>query len=386
MSTSTEGKTPSNGPQSDDNKRTIIFVGVAVACLAITGILDWANRPARIKEYGKLGKEFYPDFTDPTVATSLSVKVINADNLKPLEFSVKQANNGRWVIPSHHNYPADAADQLAQTASSVIGIKREAMVTRWPSDHARYGVVDPETDSVTVDELEGIGKRLTFRGKDDEVLASFIIGKQEEGKENRFYVRHPAEDETYIAELSIDLSTKFGDWVKTDLLDIQGSDILKVDLQDYSFEERGMSLAVTNTIETKLTRPTSAEDWKMEGLDETTKQVNTEAISATVNTLADLAIAGVRPKQPGLTGELELDRSVVANQRDVDRLQNDLMSRGFLLQPSKSNPEELRLIAREGELAVGTADGLSYQLHFGRAFAGSDEELEIGFSTGASSK
>ncbi|MGB0596943.1 MAG: hypothetical protein ACPGLY_09645 [Rubripirellula sp.] len=381
MSTSSAGNSNSTGKPQNNSGRTIMFVGVAVACSAITFILGWANSPKEIQEFGKVGEEFYPKFTDPTVATALAVKVIDSDNLKPLEFSVEQASNGQWVIPSHHNYPADAADQLAKTASSVIGIKRGAMVTRWDSDHPQYGVVDPETDSVSVDEIDGIGKRLTFRGTDDKILASFIIGKKVEDQENRYYVRHPGEDETYIAELDIDLSTKFGDWVKTDLLDVEGSDILRIDLQDYSFEERGMQLAVTNTIETELSRDSSTDDWKMKGLDVATKQVNAEAIAETVNAVADLAIAGVRPKQPGLTGDLELDRSVIGSQRDVDRIQADLLARGFLLQPSTSDPKQLRLIAREGELSVGTSDGLVYQLHFGRAFTGSDEELEIGFSS-----
>jgi hypothetical protein len=283
------------------------------------------------------------------------------------------------VIPSHHNYPADAEDQLAETASSVIGIKRGAMVTRWASDHARYGVVDPETDSVGVDQLEGIGKRLTLRGPDDAVLASYIIGKKVEGESDQYYVRHPGEDETYIAELNISLSTKFTDWVNTDLLDIDSFDVRRVDLNDYSFDElRG---TVTGKVESKLSRESSSDDWKMEGIDEETQEVDQDAMRDTVNELANLELAGVRPKQPGLTADLKLDRSALKSQRDVDRLQSDLLSRGFLLQPSQSDPETLTLISREGEMSVGTEDGLQYKLHFGRVFTGSEEELEIGLTS-----
>ncbi len=89
------------------------------------------NRPAPIKEFGKVGQEFYASFTDPTKATALEVSTIDTDELKPLEFEVKRSDNGRWVIPSHHNYPADAEDRLADTAASTIGIKRGALVTRW---------------------------------------------------------------------------------------------------------------------------------------------------------------------------------------------------------------------------------------------------------------
>ena len=373
-----------DGPRqemSDEGRKTLIFAGSAVACLLITGAFELASRPETITEYGRVGEEFYPEFADPTVAKSLSVKVIDADELRPLEFSVEQAANGRWVIPSHHGYQADAEDRLADTASSVIGIKRGAMVTRWPADHARYGVVDPETESVGVDELDGIGKRLTLRGEDDSVLASYIIGKQVDDEEGQYYVRHPAEDETYIADLDISLSTKFTDWINTDLLDINNFDVRQVVLNDYSFEERGRSLAVTETVVSELSRETSSDDWQLESIDES-KEVDQDAIRETVNAVADLELAGVRPKQPGLGGDLTLDRSVVRSQADVDRLQADLLSRGFLLQPNESDPNQLRLISREGEVSVGAEDGLKYNLHFGRVFTGSDEELEIGFESG----
>ena len=107
-------------------KTTYWFLGGALAFLAITGAAEWANRPAAIKEFGRVGEEFYSDFVDPTLATSLEVFVFDADAVKPKEFRVERLDNGRWVIPSHHNYPADAEEQLAKTASSVIGIKRGA--------------------------------------------------------------------------------------------------------------------------------------------------------------------------------------------------------------------------------------------------------------------
>jgi hypothetical protein len=360
-------------------RRTWLFVGGALACLAVTALFELASRPDEIREYGKVGQEFYPEFTDPTLATSLAVKVIDSEELEPLEFSVLQADNGRWVIPSHHNYPADAADQLAKTASSVIGIKRGAMVTRWASDHPRYGVVDPETDSVSVDQIEGIGKRLTLANKDG-VLASYIIGEKLEGKDNQYYVRHPGEDETYIADLDISLSTRFRDWINTDLLDITNFDVRRLSLNDYSFEERGTTLALTNTVVSTLTRESSGADWTMEGIDTQSQEVNQEAARSTVDAVADLAIIGVRPKQPGLTADLKLDRDALRTQRDLDRLQSDLLSRGFLLQPSQSDPNVLRLISREGEMSAGTEDGLVYNLHFGRVFTGSEKELEIGLN------
>ena len=374
------GNQAAESESTHEAKRTWAFVVAAIGALLITGLVEWSSRPEPIEEYGKVGQEFYPDFKDPTTATSLTVSVIDPDEVKPLEFSVKQAENGQWVIPSHHNYPADAADQLAKTAGSLIGIERDAMVSRWASDHARYGVVDPQTDSVGIDELEGIGKRITLEAEDGTVLASYIVGNEveDEGDGNRFYVRHPNEDETYIADLDIDLTTRFRDWVNTDLLDVTASDVRRIELNDYSFDElRG---TLTGSVESVLSRDSGTEDWKLAGIDEATQQVNETAVTDTLNTLANLEIAGVRPKQPGLTADLRLDRSALKSQRDVDRLQSDLLARGFLLQPKADDKEQLELIAREGEMFVGSDDGLLYRLYFGRVFTGSDQELEIGLS------
>ena len=374
------GQEASSTPSSNLSGRTMAFVGVAVGCLAITGLFDAMNRPAAIKEFGKMGQEFYPEFTDPTTATSLTVSVIDPEEVKPLQFSVKQSDDtGQWVIPSHHDYPADAADQLAKTASSIIGIKRGAMISRWESDHAKYGVVDPETDSVSIDQIEGIGKRITIGGPNEATLASYIVGKKNEDSTNQYFVRHPDEAETYIAELDINLTTKFGDWVNTDLLEITNGDIVRLDLNDYSIDE--IQGTITGNIESVLSRDSSSADWELEGMDAETEQVKTTAVTETLTALTSLEIAGVRPKQAGLTPDLQIDRAALRSQGDFDRLSRDLLSRGFLLQPNRENKELLELISREGEMFVGASDGLLYRLYFGRAFTGSNEDLEIGLSS-----
>ena len=360
-------------------KTTYWFLGGALAFLAITGGAEWASRPAPIKEFGRVGEEFYSEFVDPTLATSLEVFVFDADAVKPKEFRVERLDNGRWVIPSHHNYPADAEEQLAKTASSVIGIKRGAMVTRWAADHARYGVVNPKQDSLTVDEVDGVGQRLILRGEDESVLADYVVGKQVEGEYDQYYVRHPDEDEVYLAKLDIDLSTKFTDWIDTDLFDISTGNVLNLTVNDYSFDE--LSGKLTQSDVTELTREkTWSDDWELDSLNKETEELNKDAIRDTLNAISNLEIAGVRAKQQGLTPDLMLDKAVLSSQRDVDRLQSDLLSRGFLLQPGE-NQEALNLIAREGELYAGTDDGLVYRMHFGRVFTGSEEELEIGFGT-----
>jgi len=387
MSTTAEHSTENNRTGSTEQtagthtRRTIIFVVVAAACVALTTLVEFSSRPPAIQEFGRVGEEFYPEFTDPTLASSLEVYVFDTEKVRPLDFQVARLPNGRWTIPSHHNYPADAEDQLAQTAASVIGIKRGAMVTRWPADHAHYAVVNPKQDVLNVDEVEGVGKRVILKSDNGDVLADYIIGERvEDTNSNQYYVRHPDESEVYIASLEIDLSTRFADWVDTNLLDITRSKIVEITVNDYSFDElRGViSLRDTST----LHREKSFDPWVLDGLDESVEEVDDDAMRDTLSAIVDMKIVGVRPKQKGLTPELRLDRDVLRSQNDIDRLQSDLLTRGFLLQQDR-NTDELSLVAREGELYAATTDGLRYRLHFGRAFAGSQEELEIGLSSGA---
>jgi len=378
MSTSTDSTSNSSVPSPAG--RTTVFVAAAAACLGITAAFDYASRPAAIEEFGRIGEEFYPEFTDPTLASGLEVHVFDKEEVLPRDFIVTRLPNGRWTIPSHHGYPADAEDQLGKTAASVIGIKRGAMVTRWPADHAQYGVVNPRQDSLKVDEVEGVGKRLILKGEGDEVLVDYIIGDSAGTEQsNEYYVRSPDEDEVYIASLTIDLSTKFSDWIDTDMLHINQSDLVGLTINDYAFEETQRGIAVSKTKTNVLKRDKSSDPWTLDDLNEETEEVDKDAMRDAANAIADMKIVGVREKQPGLTPDLKLDREAINSQGDVERMQTDLMSKGFLLQPDET-PESLKLIAREGELFASTSDGLTYRMYFGRAFTGTQEELEIGLT------
>ena len=100
--------------------RTLTFGAVAAfAVLSAMGV-KYINRPVTNADFADVGQEFFAEFTDPLKATSLSVAKYDTEAKEPMAFSVKQDDKGLWVIPSHHNYPAEAADRLARTASSFM--------------------------------------------------------------------------------------------------------------------------------------------------------------------------------------------------------------------------------------------------------------------------
>lgn len=355
--------------------KTFGYVGTAAACLAVTGFAELFNGTPEIKEFGKVGTEFYEEFTDPTVAAELEVFVFDQEAVRAREFKVARQENGLWTIPSHHDYPADAEERLGKTAASIIGIKRGAMVTRWNADHALYGVINPKKDALSVEDVEGVGQRLILRKDDDSVLADYIIGKEVEGRTGEYYVRHPEEDEVYIANLEIDLSTSFTDWIDDKLFTFSNGDVVDVTVNDYVFNGKSVSESVVSTLRRE---EAWGDNWDLEGLNTETQEINVEKVNATLTALSDLEVIGVRPKQKGLTPELQLDREYLTQTAQLNLLQQDLFASGFVLQPT-ADPEVLSLISREGELLAGTNNGLRYQLYFGSIFTGSQEELEIGF-------
>ncbi len=363
--------------------RTLIFVVVAGVSIALATVTHFATKPKPLTEFEAVGTEFYPEFTDPVEAKALTVVAYDEDTATVKEFSVK-FKDGRWRIPSHHNYPADAKDRLYKTAASVVGIVRGALADRQASSHEKYGVIDPTDENVT--SLKGRGQRITLTKEDGSTLADYIIGKKVEGESegSRYYVRKPKEEETYITELDIDLSTKFSDWIESDLLKLDSYDLAEIVVNKYSIDEnRG---AIVNREISKLNREKSGDPWKLDGLNEETEEVNKDNVREMVNGLGDLKIVGVRPKPGGLKPDLSIDPKFVRNQLEFNILRSQMAAKGFILASAPGEEKKLHLYSDEGELVAATDKGLVYNLRFGKIFTGTEFEIEVGFASDKADK
>ncbi len=367
-------------------KKTIFFVAAAVFSLTLAIVVDWVTRPKPIAGFEKVGQEFYPDFKDPSEATALRVVVYDEDTASAKPFMVEY-KDGAWRIPSHHNYPADAKERLARTAASLIGIKREALASRRPTDHARFGVIDPLDESNP--SLKGRGHRITLF-KNGNILVDFIIGKKVEGTENEYYIRRADENEVYRAKLNLDVSTKFADWVEPNLLKLDRYDLVKIAESKPIIDPTTGRMVGEETFE--LTRNSSTDDWKLAGLNEQTEELDKSKITSLEFALQDLRLVGVRPKpqyegKPLLTADLTFNppdaikNNPQALQVVIEQLRNNLAERGFFLGPDQRDPKKTRVYSREGELTAYTNKGVVYHLHFGNVFEGTEEEIEIGKSS-----
>ena len=134
-------------------KLTKTLAGAAL----LLAVVAFATAPRNITPSAFLdqGELFFPDFEDPNVATTLEVIEFNEETAAASPFKVTN-EAGKWTIPSHHNYVADGADRLAETAAGVITIRKDDIRSDNVADHETLGVLDPLDESAT--SLRGSGK------------------------------------------------------------------------------------------------------------------------------------------------------------------------------------------------------------------------------------
>ena len=352
-------------------KRTITFVGVA-ALLIGAAIY---NRPAKeiTPEYLvklNVGEKFFKDF-NPSEATAILVASFDETTTAKKKFEVV-SRGGVWSIPTRYNYPADGQDQLAKTATSVMHVKREELAGASRELHEQFGVIAPMIEDTKL--LKGRGQELQLR-KGETVIFDLIIGKAVKDRPGFFYVRKPDEDATYIAKLDINLSTKFADWIETDLLKINRDELTEIVIDDYKVD-RAQGKILKGDI-SKLDRAETKDPWTLEGIDDEKEEVDVTKVNGMIGALDDLKIVGVRPKPKGFKPDLSIDTEIVKDQQDLVMLAKDLTQRGFAVTANPKDPSQVKLYSDQGDLIAATNLGVVYTLRFGEVFLGDDSEIEI---------
>ncbi|NLY03208.1 MAG: DUF4340 domain-containing protein [Rhodopirellula sp.] len=361
----------------NENTKTLTFV-VAAAAVAL---IAWVSRPSmpEMTAEDMRGERLFPEFNDPLAAASLEVVKYDEGTATIAPFKVAQVN-GRWSIPSHDNYPADAKDHLAAAATALMGVEVLSVESDNAGDHELYGVIDPSSKSLSAG-ATGVGTRVTMKDKDSKPLLDLIIGKEVPDQPELHYVRRATQDPVYVVKAKTDkLSTKFEDWIEEDLLNLNTWDIIGVKLHDYSVDlmagrlkERarvGLEYNDTGDPKWKIVDDRVFQGGKFEpGKLAENQELDTARLDKMKTALDDLKIVDVSRKPEGLSGDLKATGSVYADRET----QQSLANRGFYLVQLDDKVYELR--SNEGETRVLMKDGVEYVLRFGQ-IAGGGEKVE----------
>ena len=370
--------------KNNETFKTSLFVAFAGLFVGIAAMAYMVSKPTPLAGVEKEGEAFYPKFKNPSEALSLEVVALNAAKTDVNTFTVKQ-EDGIWVIPPF-NYPADAKDRFFVTATSMIGAKRGAFVDRFPSNHKLYQVADPlKVDGSNPDapSINDVGNRITLTGVGDKVLFDLIIGKEHSKQPGLYYVRKPGENAVWLSKVSIDLSTKFSDWINSDLLGVTSTDVRSISIKRYSIDERKATIKPEG--ESLLTRKSTAPAWQLKGLNIKTEQVNNPHIQELLTHLTGIKIVGVHKKPESLAGLVDSPNIAHAQGNlDISKVKlsdiqdSRLISKGFFL--GQDTGEQLILLSNEGEVVITTEAGIAYALYFGELFTGSEYDIKLGFT------
>ena len=153
------------------------------------------------------------------------VLVIETGGLK-LKF--KQNKDSVWVAEDKFKYPA-SSKLIQKVISQLADMRKIAVKTRMPSRFNQIGVEpyqQADANSVFV----------KLKAADGEILAESIFGAQFRrnniGVAEGTFIRHPKEQQAWLASGSIDIPSDLLSWLDTRILNIGSNEIKKIKLWD----------------------------------------------------------------------------------------------------------------------------------------------------------
>jgi hypothetical protein len=365
-----------------ENAKTITFIVVGLLAIA----LGLATRPssADLDVETLVGRNLTPKFSSPEDAKRLRIVRFDEDTATLREFEVAE-QDGLWTIPSKNGYPADAARQMAEAATSLMDRKILRVESSSASDHEQYGVVDPLSPKLEPGQ-KGVGTRVTMSDSQNKPLADLIIGKPVKDAEGQRYVREAGRDVVYVIEIDPSkLSTNFENWIEKDLLKLNPWDLQQVEIKDYSAElvpvmtrdgRFGIVPQWDPRAELTLRYNDSDGKWSAvrlrrfdpkqgdgEYVDFTLaedEELNEEKLNGLKNALDDLQIVDVVRKPAGLSKDLKAGEDFMNNREALE----SLSSKGFTAAKTSENGP-LEIISSDGEVIATMKNGTEYVLRFG---------------------
>jgi hypothetical protein len=300
-------------------------------------------------------------------------------------FEVHRTPDGRWVVPSHGDYPADATAQMAEAANVLINLPIIGVASEVATDQELFGVVEPTQKRLDEGD-KGFGIMVGMQDKKGNDLAKIVIGKKVANTENHHFVRKVGQDVVYVVAIDTSkLSTNFGDWIEKDLLKINPWDIDRVSIKDYQLvvkptEDGSISIGVDPRMDLTVGLEEGGSSWVVDKFTQYVKQkpvsstlsadeeLNKEALDTLKSAVDSLQIVDVEAKPKGLGSAALAEEEIKPEQLGIAmnnlEIRAKLQEVGFLPAP-RNNRYEWK--GANGEMTVGTKDGVEYVLRFGNS-------------------
>ena len=219
---------------------------------------------------------------------------------RPRPFKVTR-KDGKWVIPSHYDYPADAKQRLVNTATGVIGLVKDSIRSDRVEDQEAFGVIDPLDTKAQQPQgdrqaghaqgrlRQGPGRLHHRQGGQGPPRPALRPGPRPEADLRRERQGRPLDP---VRRLDRD----------------QPAEARRRPGPQGRHRPQGVRPRPPAARSPARSSPSSARTPRPPGPSTacpTGKEPNTETLLALSNALGDLKIAGIRPKPEGLTADLK---------------------------------------------------------------------------------
>lgn len=185
--------------------------------------------------------------------------------------------SGNWGIAESDNYPA-LLDKVKQTVLAVSALQVIAEKTDNPDLYKRLGVEDPDSKGAT--------SHLLALSGNGEQLAELVVGKTRRSRSAAgapgLYVRLPNQQQALLVEGSLSVSADLIDWIKRDIVNIEGDRVNAVRLRP------------AGGTEVSLKRDNSADDLTLQDIPEGKEQASEYLIGRMATMLENIYVEDVR--------------------------------------------------------------------------------------------
>ena len=147
--------------------------------------------------------------------------------------SLMQLKGGGWIEESM-KYEADSS-QIQDLLLKLYQTNLGDLVTNNASHHKRFKLVAPP-DNFEKWEKDLYGESVSLLKGDGTIILSFLIGKNRKNGQGQ-YIRYNGSNKVFHIPESLNINTKFNDWLDKKLLELEGDLVKNIKIKEVSEEK-----------------------------------------------------------------------------------------------------------------------------------------------------
>lgn len=203
--------------------RTVgVLVGVGILALAGGWYFGTATTPTEQTTVSG-GQLMFPDLA-PKLKDAARVEITHQGK----QVVIEKRSDGGWGIASMHDYPV-LETKLRGVLTGLTELRLAEPRTSDPAQFSRLGVDDPNAATSSADLLQVVD------GAGKPILALILGHRRVRGQANvpdEIYVRRPEENQTWLAEGSLQVDADPASWLDRDIMNIGHDRVASVAVGD----------------------------------------------------------------------------------------------------------------------------------------------------------